>query len=298
MKPPESMKPSDLEALVEPALREVERHYVFPDRAMDIAAAIRERLRAGAYEASIGIDALCDALSQDLYAASGDLHLRLEPAPEGLESEEALRMRAGGYGIERVERLQGNIGLLVLRYLAPASVAGEPMNDALRLLAERDALIIDLRRARGGDPGMIALLCTHLFDAEDGPRHLNDIHHRDGRLRQWWTLPWLPGPRIGSSVPVRLLTSAETFSGAEELVYNLRALGRATVVGERTAGGAHPSRMLRLPGGIRLQLPDARSINPHTGDNWEGRGIEPDLRAPASQALEAALGWLGGRQGR
>jgi C-terminal processing protease CtpA/Prc len=48
-----------------------------------------------------------------------------------------------------------------------------------------------------------------------------------GRSVSFWTIP-LAGPRYGGTEPIWVLTSSTTFSGAEELSYNLQQLGRAT----------------------------------------------------------------------
>ena len=284
----------DGRALVEAALSEIEAHYVFPERGRALATEIARRLQRGDYR-DLDLPGLCQTLTRDLRSSSGDLHLGLRPGGDGVDDavSQAARMKGGGFGIARVERRPGNIGLLELRYFAPARLGGAAMAAAMQLLADRDALIIDLRRARGGDPGMIALASSYLFDAADPPRHLNDIHHRDGRVHQWWTLPWLPGPRIGGGAPLALLTSRETFSGAEEFAWNLHALGRATLLGERTAGAAHPTRAWPLAEGLALvDVPFAQSINPHTGDNWEGRGVRPDREAPAAEAERLAQALL------
>jgi len=92
-----------------------------------------------------------------------------------------------------------------------------------------------------------------------------------------------------------VLTSATTFSGGEALAYDLQALGRATVVGETTRGGAHPSEVVLLTTQIELRLPVARALNPITGGNWEGVGVQPDIPAPATEALEVALEAASGR---
>lgn len=35
-------------------------------------------------------------------------------------------------------------------------------------------------------------------------------------------------------------------------------------------------------------VPTGRAVNPTTGTNWEGTGVEPDLKVPASEALDVA----------
>ena len=170
--------------------------------------------------------------------------------------------------------------------LHTAAFAGHAAVAAMTLLADTDALIVDLRRNGGGDPGMVALYCSFLFD--DGT-HLNDLYWRaDGRTRQWWTLPYVPGRRYGGTKPVYVLTSADTFSGAEELSYNLKTRGRATLVGERTGGGAHPGGRYRVDTHLKAAVPSGRAINPVTGINWEGTGVEPDIELPAADAFDAA----------
>src|SRR5262249_56046515 len=70
------------------------------------------------------------------------------------------------------------------------------------------------------------------------PAQLSGLRERN-QLKQAWTLSYVPGGRFGKAKPVYVLTSAATFSGGEQLGYDLQQLGRATVIGERTRGGAH-----------------------------------------------------------
>src|SRR5262249_45026855 len=96
----------------------------------------------------------------------------------------------------------------------------------------------------------------------------------------------VPGKRFGDSKPVYVLTSARTFSGAEEFSYNLKNLKRATIVGEQTGGGAHPTYGFRIDSHFEIRVPFARAINPISKTNWEGTGVTPDVRVPAPQALD------------
>ena len=126
------------------------------------------------------------------------------------------------------------------------------------------------------------LLVSHFVG--DEAVHLQDLVHRDGSVVVFSTTPSV-SPKVPTDVPVVVLTSAQTFSGGEELAYDLQALGRAQVIGETTRGGAHPRDAFDLTPHLQLHVPVARSVNAVTGSNWEGTGVVPDIACPADEAL-------------
>ncbi len=91
-----------------------------------------------------------------------------------------------------------------------------------------------------------------------------------------------------ASKPLYVLTSHDTFSGGEEFCYNLKNLKRATLIGETTGGGAHPVSGHRIDDHFMIGVPFARAINPVSKTNWEGTGVEPDIKVPATDALTTA----------
>lgn len=270
-------------------------YYVFPDVAEDITKVLRARLAEGAYS-TVDDEEFAARVTADLQSVNGDKHLRLlhsaEEVPEtGQESAwdpVAYRKEAeqSAFGITKIERLEGNIGLLELSLLHLAEIATPAITAAMNLVAYTDALIIDLRNNGGGDPNTVALICSYLFDE---PVHLNDIYNRpEDTTRQFWTLPHVPGPKFGGQKPVYVLTSSRTFSGAEELSYNLRQTERATLIGETTKGGAHPGDRYRVGPHLKSAVPNGRAINPISGTNWEGVGVVPHIEVPADEAFEVA----------
>jgi hypothetical protein len=275
----------------------VAEHYVFPDVGERLAALLAERAAAGRYAADTP-EVLAALVTEDLRAVNGDLHLRLKHHPEPIpdQPDEAAQVaivareaaRTLG-GVARLDRLDGGVVHLSLApLLFPLAMAGPALAAAMQLAAGATALVLDLRDNRGGDPRTVAFLCGYLFDE---PVHLVTIEHRDpADTVQSWSAPWVPGPRFGATKPVYVLTGPDTFSGAEELAYDLQGLGRATVVGARTRGGAHPRHGYRLHPHLELSVPIARAVSPVTGTNWEGTGVLPDLEVPAADALAAAVG--------
>jgi C-terminal processing protease CtpA/Prc len=278
----------------------LDQYYVFPAVAAQIRQTVEENLSNGAYDDVASLDELCERVTAQMQEISHDKHLRLRRRLSGAGTgrlsagmtAEAMadyrrRQAHQNYGFAKVERLAGNVGYLDLRMLDLPDIAGETAVAAMNYLGNSSALIIDLRECRGGTPGMVALLCSYLFGP--APVHLNSLYNRvSDSTTQSWTLPWVPGRRM-PDVPVWVLTSqAVTFSAAEELTYNLQTRGRAVVVGERTRGGAHPGISHSLSDELEVFVPQARAINPVRGDNWEDRGIEPDIAVPAAEAFRTA----------
>ena len=296
--------------IVTTALSLLRANYVFPEVAEQAATAVEARLAAGEYD-NLDEITLTELLTSHLQEVTGDKHLRMGlgggpppgrgpggpgPGPDETEpgSHEARRLamrqmgRLDNFGIRRVERLDGNVGYLDLRRVAMAANAGPAVAAAMELVAGTYALIFDLRHNGGGAPDGVALWCSYLLKEE--PTHLNDIFHADtGETRQFWSLPYLPGTRYVDR-PVYVLTSSHTFSGGEELCYNLQALGRAELIGETTGGGAHPTRGFPVSSAVMIGIPFARSINPVTGTNWQGTGVIPDVAVTEDDAYDVAYG--------
>jgi hypothetical protein len=191
----------------------------------------------------------------------------------------------GNMGLEKVETLEGNLGLLEFSYFDASPEAAKKISDAMNRLADTDALVIDLRRCRGGASNAITLLMSYFFDKSV---HLSDAYDRlTGGTISFWSHAEVPGRRYGQK-DVYILTSHFTFSAAEDISYTLKNLKRAQIVGETTGGGAHPVMGRRLHEHFFVMVPFARSISPVTKTNWEGTGVEPDIKVPASHAFKVA----------
>jgi C-terminal processing protease CtpA/Prc len=280
--------------VIERALALLCSNYVFADKATEAAQAVRARHEAGDYR-DLTDEALAERLSAVLYEVCADKHLKVRLRHPELRAEltEAERRAVEeewtlltNNGIAKVERLDGNIGYLEIRYITDTAIGGTAIAAAMELVSHTGALIIDLRRNGGGEPNGVASWCSYLFP--DDKTHLNDIHDgTTGLTRQYWTLAHLPGPRYLDR-PVYVLIGAKTLSAGEEFCYNLKAQGRATLIGQTTWGGAHPTKAFPLTPTLEITIPYARSVNPVTGTNWEGTGVEPDLRVPVEEAFAVA----------
>ena len=285
------------QTVIDGAIDQMTRAYIFADVADKMAAALRAHQAKGAYEAIAGPREFAELLTRQLQEVSHDKHLRILYDPAGLpqrggpptaddRARQLAEERRRNFGFQRVERLDGNVGYIELLGFSGAQEVAEAAVPAMNFVANADALIFDLRRNGGGSPVTIGLISSYLFDQVV---HLNDFYIREtDTRRQFFTQAEVQGRRFGPAKPVYVLTSNRTFSAAEEFTYNLKNLKRATIVGETTGGGAHPGGVRRLTDHFGIWLPNGRAINPITKTNWEGVGIEPDIKAPVAEALKAA----------
>jgi hypothetical protein len=284
--------------VIDGALAKLNEFYVSPELAKQTEVAIRARQQKGEFDSATSGSAFAAMLTADLRDVSHDKHLRVDfspvplpeqpqsvtPGPEALASMRR-RMERSNCGFEKVEILPGNIGYVRFDMFAPPDICGPTAIAAMNFIGNADAVIFDLRGNGGGDPKMVALMCTYLF-AE--PTHLNDAWERkSGETQQYWTLSYVPGKRLDTQ-SVYVLTSHQTFSGAEEFSYDLQNLKRGTIVGETTGGGAHMVRGERIDAHFMIGVPFADAINPISKTNWEGTGVVPDVKVPADDALSTA----------
>jgi hypothetical protein len=289
---------SDRAAILQTLAAKMNANYIEPAVAERAGSAIARKNAEGGYASAASAQAFSDALAKDLRAFSGDLHFgaRLDEAfressgaddlPSRAEMEEVrVRTVQRGYGIDKIERLPGNVGYIELRGFGPTAFVGPAYTAALSLMAGTDALILDLRRNGGGSPASVAYLMSHFFPLGD-ERHLIDMYDRPSNTtRQFWTVPTV-AQRYDK--PVYVLTSARTFSGGEDCAYDFQTQKRGTLVGETTGGGSNPVSWFSVGHGIVVAIPTARTINFVTKTNWEHVGVKPDIPVPAAQALQTA----------
>lgn len=298
------LTPKEITVSIDSISNKLQVNYIFPEMADKMAESLRSNLKNGKYDTLTDPSAFAGQLTKDLQALSKDKHLivNYNPAiiarenaltPEDRENEEAEwnkeligMLKRDNYGIREVKILEGNVGYLDLREFVHPKYGGESINAAIQLLSNTDSMIIDLRQNDGGSPWMVQLLASYFFGPE--PVHLADHYNRPkDELTQSWTLPFLPGTRR-PDVDLYILTSSKSFSAAEGFTYELKHLKRATIVGEKTAGGAHLTGSVIATDKFFVRIPQGRTISPVTKGDWEGVGVTPDIEVNADVALKTA----------
>jgi hypothetical protein len=267
----------------------LEEYYVMPEVGKMMADSLREGLKSGKFAKIREGDSLLMAVNSLFQRISGDAHLRvswLDPEETSaigdgsVSGRELAQWKTENFGFRHVEILDGNIGYLDIREFRDTTYASKTLAAVSGFLANSEALIIDLRNCRGGRPEMVQLLASYFFSK---PTLLSETYDRfDDVSVEMWSLKSVAGTPL-YDWPVVLLIGPRTVSAGEGFTSALMQLGRARVVGERTAGAGHMARMIDFPSlDIRLKLPTGAAAD---GQQIQGAGVVPDIPASGQEAL-------------
>jgi hypothetical protein len=292
--------------VIDTLIAKLNAHYVFPDKAKQVELVLRQHQREGKYDGITDGKQLAKQLSDDIDGVVHDKHMSVHVGARPVPPDDAMppppqtqaewekqvppamleKILASNLGVEKVDHLSPKIGYLQISSFGPVFLVSDKFAAVMNELADTDGLIIDLRNNGGGGGASVALLISYLVDQRT---RLNDTWERTtGITTQYWTQDKLDGKRYGGKKPVLILAGPNTKSAAESFAYQMQALKRATVIGERTWGGANASRPYRLSEYFAAFIPSRRSISPITLTNWEGTGVIPDVAAKVDDALAAA----------
>lgn len=279
-------------------------HYVFADRADQLA----QELVAADVEWPEEPVAFALTVTEWLRSATSDFHFHMvsrELSPEEAAAPPEHRWKhtmpsvADNFGFQRAE-VRGGVGLLVITALSALPSSAETAHAAMAFLRHAGAIVIDLRDCRGGDPDLLALLTSYLCI---GTVELSGWTWRhDGVSERAFTDPSAVRFHFDPHVRVLLVCGPDTASGAEGFAYDLQALGRASVVGQRTLGAAHRISQFPIVDRFVLTVPSGKVTNPITGGDWEGTGVLPDIEVDRAEdargvALELAKRSISGGEG-
>jgi Peptidase family S41/N-terminal domain of Peptidase_S41 in eukaryotic IRBP len=290
--------------IIDSLTKKLEEFYIIPNAVVDIKTKLNVNYKKGNYKNISNSNQFASALTTDLLDISKDLHFSVNynqqwvndklkskdtVLQKTIKARELAEAKKNNFGFRKVQILEGNIGYLEFSYFHDPADGSEKAASVMQFLSNTDALIIDLRKNNGGAMEMGQFISSYFFSNKELPLY-KYYYYEKGRKRvdrEMWLLPSVPGKRL-DDIDIYILTSGATFSAAEWMSYSLQNLKRATIVGEQTAGGAHPVDRKILTQGFSINIPIGEIKDPITQLDFEGKGITPDVLCKSKDAINMA----------
>ncbi|MBX9603885.1 MAG: hypothetical protein K2X35_22955 [Bryobacteraceae bacterium] len=179
--------------------------------------------------------------------------------------------------------IQGKVAYVALNSFENDQLVGQ-WRKAFPEISQADAIILDLRINGGGD-GRIGvevlrdLAATPFLESRRRQREYHPTARALGTRMEFLYLPTTPiepRPNGYTSKPVVVLTSATTFSAAEDFLVAWKSSGRGKIIGEPSGGSTGQPLPFDLPGGGSARVCTKKDTFPD-GSEWVGKGIDPDI---------------------
>lgn len=273
--------------------------YLYPENVNTIRKYLTKKMDQGEYNKFKTPTDFAFQLDQDLQYITHDKHMGIvydpkkaaemisQPTENYYTKEVIDDLRQKNFEFRELKILEGNIGYMDLREFCPVKYAGETAVAAMNFLSNCSALIIDLRNNGGGDDNMVQFLMSYLLDGDIQFSTSYNRYTNSYYISQ--TFPYVPGKKLYDT-PLYILISKSTFSGAEAFSYNLKAMKRATLIGENTRGGENPVEIQALNNDYITYIPAVKIISSiaKTTVRWDNIGVKPDIETEAKDALVTA----------
>lgn len=153
-----------------------------------------------------------------------------------------------------------------------------------------DAVIIDLRKCKGGDADMVKALSGYFF--QESTYLVTTIGRKDEKGNREEKERWSVVNELSEKfkdTPLYIMTSGSTFSAAESFSFGLQLTKRALIVGENTGGGGHMNTFFELPEGYGVSISVGRTFDGKTGKGFQGIGVQADIPIEADHAFAKTL---------
>lgn len=296
-------------AIMEGVKAQIEANFVFIDRIESTNRSIDSLYNTGKYANISDYKDFATTFTADLVNITRDKHFALVYNPGLIASRRAWRERANqeeeeveeeeeyidwnlwyaqkeNFGFEKVEILDGNVGYIKFDFWQPLQWVQATMDATMSFVGHTDALIIDLRENGGGYSPSDSYLGSYFLEGEP-ILWSSSYNRRTDELSSDSTFSEVGGARYLDK-PLYILVGENTFSLAEKFAYCLKHFGRATIVGQTSAGAAHAIDFLEVDDNYGVQVPVMYNIHPVTKTDWEGTGVIPHIKTEKEDTLKEA----------
>lgn len=283
----------EMNTLINSISDSLEYYYVDKEVGRKIGNHLRTKFENEKYDNISSPIQFAEELTKDLRSINGDLHLFLKYHSKAKIQTATNNDKYGvstNYGFQEIKFIEGNIAFLKITHFSNWNFAGkarQKITEVMDFVKNSNAFIIDLRDNRGGVPYIASFLASYFF--EDEYVHLADFYTRFNDYKYGiYTEPLIPGIKHDEK-PIYILVNGKSASAAEEFAFWMQNHGRATIIGESTAGAGYGAMNHQLNDRFSISISSEEEIDPITKKGFQGTGVIPDIMVNDSSSYFTAI---------
>jgi hypothetical protein len=266
---------------------ELRNQYPLAEIGTQYVRAVTKAWHGGAYR-GLSSCGLAEHLSSDLQATHRDLHLRIWCGE--IQDNGGLPADVLGHGFQAVT-LDPQLSIALIKTAGPWTLedeAFEAATHAMGLAAGAKNVVIDVRGNPGGHGEIGYFLASYFLPVGEARAFERGLYRAPRAPDVASTLPYVPGRRL-SDAKLFILVDAHTASAAEGFAFGMQQMGRATIVGQTTAGAGIAGSQIDLGHGLTMFMPFKLVAAVDSDATYEGKGVVPERETAPGEEYDTVV---------
>ena len=281
---------TETDSLLQNLCKNLKETYFNNEKSEMLQKTLMTKLKSGDFY-NLPVDTITKKITELLRTKANDIHFYLGHKNKDEKSNigEKKKENFNG-GFVEVKLLEHNIGYIKWIKGVANDEAFEKIASAFTFLKGCEYLIIDITHNPGGDGRSNGFINQHLFKENDYQNLLlkkckgeSDWHQSEVPYN------YSPAPKF-FEIPLYILVSKKTGSSAEYFAFIAQEMGRATILGETTAGAGNPVTMKSF-GDFFAYIPICE-IKTTDGKSIEGKGVIPNVKLSSTDWIKETINYI------
>ena len=180
---------------------------------------------------------------------------------------------------------------LIIHSFPDGDIYYKEVVDVLSSISPQKSIIVDLRDNLGGS-AKTARIFMNCFLSKDTPLFGKSVRVGPDKGEHKFYANSSGSCKKTVRNQLAILVNKNSASGAELLTLILKNRSRAIIIGQKTYGAGHPVELYNLPYGFSVLIPISTIYDLVSGENFELKGVVPNVETPIGQELTTAISIL------
>ncbi|NMP15890.1 S41 family peptidase [Thalassotalea sp. Y01] len=277
---------SEAKLVIGNIVSELEHTYLYPDKGVKASRALQQASDSKDMQSNQSSEWFRDEIRRILLTSTQDTGFDI------VLEKELLQSSANGTDFDKlsngnvnVEILESNIGHLTISENFIFADSHQILLDAFQLMANVEAMIIDLRAADHVDLSLVQQMISFFIKPETLIGNVQFNNHTSPLM----SLKTPGYDKLKDDFPLYIINSAFVSGEWEFFSHSLQQFDKAVVLGAETMGLGYFTKPINVGSQLIVKIPYAVIKDPVSEESWDKHGVTPDVFAKDEEVVDKAF---------